>query len=348
MAAARRPAPSSPARASGSPAVRGEALGGCAAGLGVAIALWFGAACWRRQRLARLAAGSQLVPTPRGPIEVAAVGLPPPPGTCPLLVLHGTPGGYDQGLAIARLLGDGTRAVVAPSRPGYLRTPLAVGRTPAAQADALAALLDVLGLGRVAVVAVSGGGPAGLELALRHPSRVARLVLWQAVTARGPAPVPRRPFPVPHWLVGRFLATDVGAWLGLGALALAARLGLLDRALGGRAAVPRLLPLAATAFPFDRRCAGARNDARQRADTGDCPLHAIRVPTLLVHGRADRTVPYAQAVAAAGTIPGARLVTISGGTHVTTLGASHAARAITAFARCGPPASTSPGSRGGL
>ncbi len=317
------------------------ALGSVAASLGSVVFLRRKAARWRRQTLARLAAGSRLVSTARGPIEVATVGLPPLPGTCPLLTLHGTPGGYDQGLAIAGLLGDRTWAVVAPSRPGYLRTPLAVGRTPAEQADALVALLDALGVTRAGVVAVSGGGPAALHLALRHPARVARLVLWQAVTAPGP-PAPARPPPAPHRLVGCFLASDLGAWLGLRALGLAARLRLLDQSLGGHTAVMRLLPLAATAFPFDRRRAGALNDVRQRAGALDWPLRAIRVPTLLVHGRADRNVPYAQAVAATAAIPGARLVTVPDGTHITTLAAPQATRAIAAFVACGAPSAAVP------
>lgn len=318
------------------------ALGSVGAALGGVVFLRRKAARWRHQTLARLAAGSRLISTTRGPIEVATVGLPPPPGTCPLLALHGTPGGYDQGLAIAGLLGDGTWAVVAPSRPGYLRTPLAVGRTPAEQADALVALLDALGVTRVGVVGVSGGGPAALHLALRHPARVARLVLWQAVTAPGPPPVPARPPPAPHRLAGCFLASDLGAWLGLRALGLAARLRLLDQSLGGHTAVMRLLPLAATAFPFDRRRAGALNDLRQRAGALDWPLRAIRVPTLLVHGRADRNVPYAQAVAATAAIPGARLVTVPDGTHITTLAAPQATRAIAAFVACGAPSAAVP------
>lgn len=47
---------------------------------------------------------------------------------------------------------------IIPSRPGYLRTPLSVDRTPKEQAEALAALLDTLKIDKVAVVGGSGGG----------------------------------------------------------------------------------------------------------------------------------------------------------------------------------------------
>jgi pimeloyl-ACP methyl ester carboxylesterase len=43
------------------------------------------------------------------------------------------------------------------------------------QADAVAALLDVLGIRTAAVMAVSGGGPCALQFALRHPQRCCAL-----------------------------------------------------------------------------------------------------------------------------------------------------------------------------
>ncbi len=60
-----------------------------------------------------------------------------------VLSVHGTPGGYDQRLGM-----DGFR-ILAPSRPGYLRTPIDAGRTPREQADVYAALLDALSIDEV-------------------------------------------------------------------------------------------------------------------------------------------------------------------------------------------------------
>src|SRR3954467_7174861 len=89
----------------------------------------------------------------------------------PVLAVHGTLGGWDQGLVAAEFLRMNGYRIIAPSRPGYLGTPLSTGRTPAQQGDALAALLDVLAIDRIIVFALSGGGPAGYELAARHPHR---------------------------------------------------------------------------------------------------------------------------------------------------------------------------------
>ena len=52
--------------------------------------------------------------------------------------------------------------VIAPARPGYGRTPLEESGTAAEAADLIAALLDTLGIDRVIVNCVSGGGPTGI------------------------------------------------------------------------------------------------------------------------------------------------------------------------------------------
>src|SRR5829696_9851513 len=75
-----------------------------------------------RAARSRLLAGSRVVSTARGPIEVAVVGAGPP-----VLVVHGTGGGFDQGMNIARGFmgewGEGFRRI-AVSRFSYLRTPI--------------------------------------------------------------------------------------------------------------------------------------------------------------------------------------------------------------------------------
>jgi pimeloyl-ACP methyl ester carboxylesterase len=95
----------------------------------------------------------------------------------PLLSIHGAGGGFDQGLAnAAELAGDGFR-IIAPSRFGYLRTPVPQDVSPAAQADAHSALLSRLNIPKAIVVGVSAGARSAVELALRHPEKVSALVL---------------------------------------------------------------------------------------------------------------------------------------------------------------------------
>ena len=72
-------------------------------------------------------------------------------------------------------------AVIEVSRPGYDDTPVSVGCSARDQADALAELLDTLGIDRGHVVAISAAGHAGIELARRHPDRVDRVSFESAV-----------------------------------------------------------------------------------------------------------------------------------------------------------------------
>jgi pimeloyl-ACP methyl ester carboxylesterase len=119
----------------------------------------------------RLQAGSEIAETSAGPIEYAERG-----DGQSLLLIHGAGGGYDQGLMIGRDFAEGFR-VIAPSRFGYLRTPVPADTSPAAQADAHAALLDKLGVKNCVVAGVSAGGPSAIEFALRHPDRTQALLL---------------------------------------------------------------------------------------------------------------------------------------------------------------------------
>ena len=112
----------------------------------------------------------------------------------PLLFVHGSPGGCDQGELMSRFL-VGAHRVVAPSRPGYRGTPLTdEHRTPEAQADLAVALMDELGIDRFHVVCWSGGGPSAYHLAARHPERVAGVVAIAAVStaSSGGSGSPRR------------------------------------------------------------------------------------------------------------------------------------------------------------
>ena len=113
---------------------------------------------WRSGVYRELEKNTRVVSTRVGDIEYAMVGDGPP-----VLYVHSGYGGADRALAI-----EGYR-VVTPSRPGYLRTSLAVGSSLEGQARMFATLLDSLGIPVVAVVTGSAGGPAALEFAARYP-----------------------------------------------------------------------------------------------------------------------------------------------------------------------------------
>jgi len=243
----------------------------------------------------QLNAGSRVAVTVRGPVEYAEVSAGPV-----VLALHGRPGGYDQGLLMARSLGEHLARWIAVSRPGYLRTPLESGRTPAQQADAYAALLDTIGVGQAVVLGLSGGGPSALQFALRHSDRCRGLVLVSAVTRRK---LPSERTPGQKLYDSVIGPSDRLAWL------LYRLFGLIVGAAG------RQLLATVLVLPETLRGAGRRNDLAQIEVLPLEPPSGIRVPTLLVHGTADRIVPITHAEAAERAIPGAKLVRLARGGH---------------------------------
>ena len=66
---------------------------------------------------ARLARRSSVIATEAGPLEYAVAGEGPP-----VMMIHGTGGGFDQGLMFAAPLVGAGFGVIAPSRFGYLRS----------------------------------------------------------------------------------------------------------------------------------------------------------------------------------------------------------------------------------
>src|SRR5688572_14056566 len=93
----------------------------------------------------------------------------------PVLVVHGVFQNCVSGLLSVRDFSD--RRFIAPSRFGYLGSSMPLDATPAHQADALAALLDALGIDQIDVIGESAGATSAVQLALRHPERVKHLAV---------------------------------------------------------------------------------------------------------------------------------------------------------------------------
>ncbi len=288
---------------------------------GAAVALYHRYRRDRRRALARLRFGSRVVATAQGPVEYDMAGDGPT-----VIVAHGLTGGYDQGLYLARpFTGSGFR-FIAPSRPGYLRTPLASGQTPREQAELYATLLDALNIPRAAIIGVCSGGPSALQFALRFPDRCWSIVLISAFSRQ------QHFSPLQLALAERLVRYDVIGWLlaGPGEAACLALCGVrgsvraaLRRDWERMSVVRGILRGAATT---SARRVGILNDLWRIASLPIYPLERCKTPALAIHSPTDPLASYAHASFVTERLPDARLLSIPQGGHFCLL--THAEQAV--------------------
>ena len=264
----------------------------------------------RTLRLSALQDASRIAETELGPIEYwLGEGEGPV-----VLAIHGTPGGFDQ---LKDLQIAGFR-VLAPSRPGYLRTPLSVGATPFDQADAFAVLIDHLDIESVAIVGHSGGGPSALAFAYRYPERTSALVVLYAVSRPWP-PGGVSSFPPPPfygdyltWISNRYAIATGG--INELASSFVPDPDNRQRIVNSPASAQHFEALVWSMWPDSHRGEGFRNDVRQFTEL-DLPTEQVSVPTLIVHGTKDANVSFDQSEELAGEIDGAQFHVVPDSDH---------------------------------
>lgn len=263
-----------------------------------------------------------MVETAAGPIEVARAGHGPP-----VVLVHGTPGGFDSSLAMGQFLVDAGFELIAPSRPGYLGTPLAGRESFGAQADLLGAMLDALGHDSAAFITWSGGGPSGYRLAVTQPDRVSRLVAFAAVSGSYRSPnegfddrliMETKPG---NWLLRELAArapkTAIRATLGAeGDLTRKELKAQVAEVLADEEQAEVVLSMAGVVADYEHRREGIVNDRARFTEIESLDLDRIVAPTLIVVGDADVDVPPSHSDFAAATIPGAEKLTMDRGTHL--------------------------------
>jgi 3-oxoadipate enol-lactonase len=227
------------------------------------------------------------------------------PATTPLVLLHPYPADATFWDHFRAALG-GDRTIIAPDAPGFGTADPRAGWTIAGAADDLAGLIArATPDGTADVMGLSMGGYLALALAVRHPERVARLIL--ADTRAG--------------------ADDPAVLRGRREAIAAVRSGRRTEYLAGL--LPRLLADAADPDVRDAlaACAARQPDAAlidaldalagrpdRRAELAD-----IARPTLVVVGTEDRVTPPAAARELAVGIVGARLIEIPAAGHLSAL-----------------------------
>lgn len=261
---------------------------------------------------ARVQGKSTVIPSPYGDIEYTAGGSGPP-----VLVIHGSGGGFDQGeLLVRALLGEQFHWIT-PSRFGYLDSTFHEGATWDDQAQVYAYLLDHLGIEKVAVVAMSQGGPSALLFAALYPDRVTSLTLISCGVAASATPdqaqanekggmwVTIFKYDPLYWAITKLFNKQLMELMGAN-----------DTVIAGLTPEQREMTEQIIDYmnPVSPRSAGAAFD--NQAAMPNERIAAIQAPTLIVHATDDTLQLYHNAEFAAATIPGARLLRFERGGHL--------------------------------
>jgi pimeloyl-ACP methyl ester carboxylesterase len=182
--------------------------------------------------------------------------------------------------------------------------------TPAAQADAFAALLDILGIDQIDVIGCSAGTTSALQLALRHPTRVKHLAIVVGNFPGSPTAVVQPPSAkfqrqFVMWALRTFAPSTMIRMVA------AVPKEFVMTSEGARYVnefIDSLFPVSTDGFIFDAFVSNA--------DVNDYNLEAISVPTLIAHTKDDQLASHDASKRAAERIPGARFVSLDSGGHL--------------------------------
>ena len=224
----------------------------------------------------------------------------------------------------------GARTVVQYDRPGCgLSEPWPGAPGLDTDVEVLRSVVDHLGLDRVDLLGISLGAPVSVAFAARFPERVGRLVLYGGY-ADG----------------GQIAARQVrAATLDL----IRAHWGLGSEVLAGVFLPEGTAESTAVFARLQREAASAGSAVETLAQCYRTDVTAVMgevaAPTLVLHRRDDRAIPYRAGRELAAGIPGARLVTLPGRSHFPYVGdAAAVVREVLAF--LGPAAPALPAPRG--
>jgi len=267
---------------------------------------------WKRRMTDLANEGSSIISTARGDVQYTEVGV-----GLPVLHSHGSPAGCDAGpRAFRKLAQQGNIRWITPSRPGFLMTPLTVGKTTEQQADMFVDLMDVLNVEKAVIHGWSGGGPPAIEAAKKYPDRFVGLILYSCVSH--------------HWghkvtWFEKMILSDPGEWI----FSLMQKMspeafrkktceemGLdYDYLKNIPESVAFIDQLFSFMSPASLRNPGSFNDIDNYRRIVDLQLEKISIPTLITFSHSDKQLPFSNAQEAADKIPNARLINFEYGGH---------------------------------
>jgi len=245
----------------------------------------------------------------------------------PVLAIHGTPGSrFMFGLTDGAARDRGLR-IIAPDRPGYGHSDYRRNLSLMRSAEDFVALVDGLGVERLAVIGVSGGGPHAIATAAAIQERVALLALISPV---GPIAECRKQIRMSR--MHRLIFTKMGRspqacasffwslrgmvrWVpGVAYRALQQRVTRSDQDVLRRSEVKANLQ-AAIREGLRPGIKGALQDLRLFCSPWGLPLAEIDVPAVMWQGSDDTIVPPSVAYHLAAQLPNCRLDVIQEAGH---------------------------------
>lgn len=167
-------------------------------------------------------------------------------------------------------------------------------------------VVDAAGLGRFALLGLSGGAPVAIKYAAAHPERVTRLVL------HGATMVGCFGEPTDEEAEAAFLASIRAGW---------ARPDSLFRRLFTNLFIPEATEEQAVWLDELQRMSTSTKNAiagrvaRRRIDV-TAEVSQIQAETLILHAYGDRAAPYRWAIELAGRVPNGRLVGLESINHI--------------------------------
>lgn len=259
--------------------------------------------------------GSQLVETEYGTVEYALRGR-----GYPILVIHGSMGGFDQGLALADEFIDSNYQSICISRFGYLRSQLPQNPTITLQADAYNSLLDAINVPKVAVFGTSGGANSAIRFAACHPERVSALILLSPA-----APGKEMPATPPKAVFDKLLRSDFIYW---------ASVKYSGSSMYSFIGVPKNFKLTSAleseiqGFLMDSMLSSRRMDGmifdmytssdefyQSVTEKSPYPLGKIKIPVLVINAKDDPLALPENVRCLAGMFPNSRLFVVPNGGH---------------------------------
>ena len=222
----------------------------------------------------------------------------------PILILHGGVGGYDQSLILFRNLIPHGYKLICPSRPGYLGTPLASGKSIDAQVELINQLLEHLQIDEITIIAMSAGGLILYPFTIKYPKKVKSIIAISAISQKYMLPEQ-----VSRWAQSFFMS-DVGLWLTKESFQMFPEMTIKKFLDSGSAIQPEQMTkrvneilasptemalmseIIALMADYSVREAGTTNDILNGENLDKFELNKISCPSLIIHGTHDNEVRF--------------------------------------------------------